>query len=164
MAFDATIPLATNQIGADITAIRANFAFLIGTANYKLFTNAAGTAPEWASGIKISSQDRDISLTTDWAITGIGFKPSHVIFLATIPNVFTMSIGFDNGTNHYVMYQIDANTWGRIDGSHSIVWTAAAGNYNLGSIKTLDADGFTLEWAKTAAPTGVGNLFYMAFR
>ena len=167
MAFDATVPTTTNQISADITAIRANFEFLIGTANYKLFTNAAGTAPEWAAGIKLGTFTKDTAVAdASTAITGVGFKPSHVIFLSLITGTSQLSIGFDDGTLHYCLYNYYSTTpgaWG-VSGTKSmflsqtdtITWTAA--------ITTLDADGFTYTWDTEGAKTGTVTVFYKAFR
>ena len=56
-----------------------------GAANLKLFMNAGATAPEWAAGIKIGEFTRSIAAASgDVGYTGVGFKPSAVIFLSGV--------------------------------------------------------------------------------
>jgi len=139
----------------------------IGAANYKQFMNAAGTAPEWASGIKIGTFTKDTAIADNGtAITGVGFKPSHVIFLALISGTSQLSIGFDDGTTHYCLYNYYSTTpgaWAVTAGSSMylsqtdvITWVA--------SITALGADGFTYTWVKTGAKTGTVTVYFMAFR
>ena len=137
-----------------------------GTADFKLFTNAAGTAPEWASGYKIGTFTRDVSTASgDQVIDAVGFKPSDLEFFACISDTLTFSIGFDDGTNHYSIrykgaaanaftYDSTNSLWLQIDGTH----------YCTGIIKTLDADGFTITWTKTNSPTGTATIYYRAKR
>lgn len=138
-------------------------------ANKKLFGNAAGDAPEFATGMKIGQIIRDTSAADGpVAETGVGFKPSHVIFLVGIDATSEVSIGVDGGASHKSISNknvIAAGAWG-VDFNWSIglYQTAAYGIYCTGKITALDADGFTITWAKTGAKTGTAYIFYMAFR
>lgn len=151
------------QTGAGATTMLG-----LGAANTTVFVNAGGTAPEWAAGIKIGTFTMDISATTDVAVTGVGFKPSHIIFLAGIDGVpGDASIGFDNGT---VSYRIGpkstfAGGWNAPGTGSSIGLTPNSGaDEAYCHIGSWDADGFTLHRNKAGSPTGTANVNYMAFR
>jgi len=140
----------------------------IGAANLKLFVNAGATAPEWAAGIKIGTFTRDLAAASgDVQITGVGFKPSHVIFLLSPPSggATHASWGFSNATLNYGVVFYNNTILPSSDyGASCIVGVPASGNYQIAIVKTMDADGFTLTWTKTVSPTGVDNIYYMAFR
>lgn len=162
--------LAAGIDGAKLTANTVPNAALAaaGAANMKLFVNAAGTGMEAASGIKIGTFTRDTAAATGTqAITGIGFKPSHIIIWAVVPGVAgNMSIGVDNGTAHYAVYDnymVYTNSWVFAPNLCLVLLQTAAAN-NTAAVSVLDADGFTLSWAKTGTPTGIAYLFYMAIR
>ena len=138
-----------------------------GTANHKRFMNAAGTDQEWALGSKVALIQYDVSTASgDVAITGVGFKPSSVIFLAQVPNTAQVSIGFDTTGVHYSVYNnhgATATFWGKND-SQAITLLADGSNYTQGKLKSFDADGFTITWTKTGSPTGMAYIYYLAFR
>lgn len=139
-----------------------------GAANLKLSMNAAGTAPEWATGIKVGTFTRDTAAANgNVSITGTGFKPSLVVFLAVVSGTSEVSIGRDDGAtanclinNHIVA----AGAWIPSGGGASIYFKQAAAEYALAYISSMDADGFTLAWTKTAGKTGTGTIYYIAFR
>lgn len=137
------------------------------SANKKLFGNADGTAPEWSTGIKIGTFTRDTSLASGTqAITGVGFKPSHVIFLANTFNTPEASVGFDSGT---IAYELDsygavvAGNW-LIHSFGSIFLLQGDSIFYSGRISSFDTDGFTITWTKTGAKTGTGTIAYLACR
>jgi len=135
----------------------------IGTANYKMFANAAGDLPEWAAGIKmgvITKNTADADGTNN--ISGVGFKPSNVIFFANTDGTVQASVGFDNGTLHYVLAKVLTN-WGN-NTTVSILLYQSAGVTYTGYISALGSDGFTITWVKAGAKTGTAKIFYMAFR
>lgn len=111
---------------------------------------------------KLGTFSRDAAgNTADVAYTGVGFKPSNVIFLMTI-NALCYSVGFDDGTNHYAIYLLST---GQAEGcATEAIRAGGNGTYQSGKIKTLDSDGFTLTWTKTSTPTGAMTIWYMAFR
>lgn len=119
---------------------------------------------------KIGSFTRDLSAAGgNVAYTGVGFKPSSVIFFATFPGV-SMSVGASDSTaGNGVYYRIGAgsNVNGFTNGAAtnaSFYLESAANQYQAGSITSYDADGFTLTWSKANSPTGTGSVFYLALR
>jgi hypothetical protein len=105
------------------------------------------------------------------AYTGVGFKPSTIIFLATISSLPTQSIGFTSATAGGCLW-IDS-LYGTGGGSYAkaiyfMRQAGGQGNIQQAVISTMDADGFTLSWTRT--PIGAGGAFnnieiyYLAFR
>lgn len=139
----------------------------LGTANHRLFVNAGATAPEWAAGLKIGTFSIDTATATGTqAVSGVGFKPSHLIFLAAIAATAQVSIGFDDGTNHYALFD-DHNTVAatfNVSASYSIYILQGAGITYTGAVSVLGADGFTVSWTKTGAKTGTATIYYLALR
>ena len=137
----------------------------IGTANFKLFTNAAGTAPEWASGVKIGSLTRAMDgANATVAYTGVGFKPSAIIFIGSSADV-GLSIGMDDATTHGVVYLYAASTSLSSAGTQSILLVDKDGGAQQGVVASMDADGFTLTWTKDSSPgAGTGVVYYLALR
>jgi len=141
----------------------------LGAADLKMFVNAAGTAGEWAGGMKIGTFSIDTATASgDQAITGVGFKPSHVIFLLGKSSALSgeISIGFDDGTLAYAIYNLEGqaiNRWYR-NNINSLNATQDTDVEYKGHITTLGADGFTVSWVKTGAKTGTVAIYYMAFR
>ncbi len=136
-----------------------------GAANYKLFMNAAGLLPEWGVGVKIGSFTRATTTGTQ-AVTGVGFKPSHIIFIANLPSSDQMSIGFDDGTAHLALYDssgISLHTYNNLS-TDSIVLLVNVSTAYQGQVQSLDADGFTVDWVLTGAISSTANVSYIAFR
>lgn len=137
----------------------------LGAADLKFFMNAAGDAPEWASGIKINSFTRDMAAASgNVDYTGVGFKPSHVIFLAA-DGLLSMCIGLDNGTTPFVLGRYYTAAWVlQVGQSRSLFIYSEAGKAYGGYIYSLNADGFTIAWTKTGEITGTLAAAYAAFR
>lgn len=137
-----------------------------GTANYKMFMNAAGTAPEWASGVTVLASSRDnTSESGDVSYTGVGFKPSAIILFAQIDGGILSSWGMWQGSmsNDRCSSLIYTNASA---GKANIAWIqSGASDYQAADMKSADADGCTLTWTKGGSP-GVGtiNLFFMYIR
>lgn len=148
------------QTSADTTTLLA-----VGAANLKSFVNAGGTTPEWANGMKIGTFLYDTATDSGTQdITGVGFKPSVVIFLAAVSYTNQMSIGFDDGTNSFCEAVYDTNQWAE-EGSHSLsLWQTTAVVRATGYISAFGADGFTITWQKIGAKTGTARVYYLAFR
>ena len=142
------------------------------TSGFFLKTQGIGANPTWASAT-LTSQLGTFTVDTTTAsgtqaVTGVGFQPNVVIFLSVVATGTTAgaSVGFDNGTTHYNLYNYHANTantWSG-DASSSIQNIQGAGtNYN-GSITTLGSDGFTITWVKTGSPSGTLTVYYLAVK
>lgn len=136
----------------------------LGSANLKLFMNAAGNAPEFANGIKTTFFSRDISLASgSQAITGLGFKPSCVLLMGVVDGTTKASFGTDDGGGSpYALYYNGA-AW-TIYGGKSLEFYVSAGVECAGKVLSFDADGFTIAWTKTGAPTGTAYVIFLAFR
>jgi len=148
-------------VGAD--GAKGVKALALGAANLKLFMNAAGTANEYASGIKIGTFTHDVSTTTgDKAITGVGFKPSAIIFVGTLAGYGTM-IGFDDATTRLATLTYGTTPTYNVNTSYSL-WISDGTNTVTGVVKSLDSDGFTLTITKANSPTGTATFGYLAFR
>lgn len=138
-----------------------------GAANTKLFVNAGATAPEWASGMKLGTFTIDTATASgDQVITGVGFKPSNIIFLAGVNATTQFSIGFSNGTLNYCIlnyHGVAATQWA-ITTLYCLFFKQAVDVDYLGTVAALGADGFTITWVKNGAKTGTATILYIAFR
>lgn len=133
------------------------------TADCHLVGNAAGTAPEWVVPYKVGSFTRNLTTASgNVGYTGVGFKPSAVIFF-TLLSTLSLCVGLDNGTNVVCLMPYSG---GSLYGSQteSIYATPGAGSGQTAKITTLDSDGFTLAWTKIASPTGTADITYLALR
>jgi len=114
----------------------------------------------------IGNFTRDISIATGTqSITGIGFRPTSILFNSNVGSNPATSIGFDNGTigrcvanNH----NETANNWQTINAS--IRFRITSGDVYEGDVLSFDADGFTVDWTKIASPTGIATMQFMAFK
>jgi hypothetical protein len=117
---------------------------------------------------KLGAFSRDISLAGNQSITGVGFRPSVVIFFATVssaPNV--ASWAFDTGTGFSRSIGDRGQTTPDSYFFHtagSIVLEPELANASAANIASMDVDGFTLTWSKTNSPTGMADVLYLAFR
>ena len=112
----------------------------------------------------IGTFTRDVSLTADQAVTGLGFSPKFVVFIAGIDGNEAVSFGMDNGTIHVVSYNnhnASAEKFG-LSTTDAIFLQTGAGEGNNGEIVTLDTDGFTIDWTKVGSPTGTATIAYLA--
>lgn len=134
-----------------------------GAANLHLLMDDSGDEPEWVVPYEIGTFTRDMEASTaDVAYTGVGFKPIHIIFIGHAPDA-GLTIGFDNGTAHYCVYNI-TTTYAN-SSTYSIGLGDKDGGSQVAVVKTFDADGFTLTWTKSASPSaGNGTVFYLALR
>jgi hypothetical protein len=149
------------QTGASVTAMLA-----AGGANFKKFMNAAGTAPEWAAGVKmISSSINTANASASVGYTGVGFKPSSIIALAIINVTSEVCIGMGDATSRAVVTNYNAGSAGAWAYDTSLVYLVeTAANTYIGDLASFDADGFTINWTKNGSPSGTALLFFLCFR
>lgn len=115
---------------------------------------------------KIGSFTIDTSTATGTqAVTGVGFQPQLILFLACQDTTDEVSVGFDDGTNKGSVGFYNGNWY--ISTSYSISDLEAVGvtpaTY-YGVVSALGADGFTVSWTKTGSPTGTLTVLYLALR
>ena len=129
----------------------------LGAANLKRFMNAGATAPEWAVGIKLIQTTYNLATATGTvAITGVGFKPSAVIFMSGKNSSPTVSLGLDDLTSQINVsnsHGAVATQWS-INSTYSIYAIIDGSNYVEGVVNSFDADGLTIGYTKTGSPTG----------
>lgn len=136
----------------------------LGAANLKQFVNAAGTAPEYAKGLKVGSFTYNTATASgNLSTTGVGFKPSAIVFFNPGSGGTDGSWGFAEGTANYCTFQV-AGAGLSSDSTVCIYFYQAAGTRNYGGLFSFDADGFTLSWTKVGAITGTVTIGYLALR
>lgn len=157
--------------GANITTAAGDYAVFRGYASGVVrctsYTRANGAAV-LGTTYKIGNFTRDISLTGTQAITGVGFRPRVIHFLACVGVTSAASIGFDDGLSPVSIINSNnaaANTWSATS-SYSIQMNTPAGNNNArASVTSTGSDGFTLTWdTVTGTPTGTASIYYLAIR
>lgn len=121
-------------------------------------------------GLRFKTEDftHDISVTGAQAITGVGFKPSAVIFLANkATEALNTSWGVDDGSvsNALALFDYDATSHSSTNNNGSIKLVTLAGVTEATAyISSMDSDGFTLTWSKTGSPTGNCQVKFLALR
>ncbi|HOD97829.1 MAG TPA: hypothetical protein PLT63_03545 [Syntrophales bacterium] len=134
-----------------------------GTANYKMFMNAGGTAPEWAMGIKTISSSYDLSTESgDQSITGVGFRPCAYIFLGTISADVVWNIGFYALAAYSIQFRGDTSKMLSGPGYISRIYLSS-GSVNTVP-KSIESDGITITHTKSGSPTGTLVQYWMFFR
>lgn len=128
-----------------------------------LFSRGSDTNPAWGGPVAIGNFTRDMTAASgSQSYTGIGFRPKAVILIGTLASG-DFSIGFSQQTaqGQSMVY----GTTPSYDNAGQTIWlTSDQVNAQYASVGSLDRDGFTLSWTKTASPTGTGEISYMAFR
>lgn len=124
------------------------------TANFKLFMNAAGTLPEWASGAKVVSSTFDLATATGtFNITGAGFKPSVAIVLASVAGEDYFSAGFSaGGTDGCVV--LFYSGWSAGYALPELFRYNNGTNIQKFTLSAFIADGMTVAHEKVNSPTG----------
>jgi hypothetical protein len=132
-----------------------------GTANFKQFMNAAGTAPEWAAGSKIVEVTRAMTAASgDVSTSNVGFKPSALIAIHGIAATKIGGVGIADSSKQYAWTNQGALAAGQFhfsSGFFVIGWESDA-KYQFGVMKTLDSSGFTITWTKSAAEPATQDL------
>jgi len=164
-----TIAPSKNAVYDKLQLMVALFPTVLGAANLKQFMNAAGTAPEWAKGIKIITLTRDLAAVgapTDVETAGVGFKPSLIRFDAAMEGDVVGSFGSCDGTEQNCIPSLyTSGAWYGNTGRGEVIY-AQTGASDLQSAvwKSFDADGFTLTWTKVGTPTGYLYIMATCFR
>lgn len=138
-----------------------------GAANLQYFMNAAGTAPEWAAGMKMGTFYRAMNAASgNVEYSGIGFKPSHVLLWGGYASIGLLSIGVSDGTSHHCIRGSFATAGNYTENiTRCVDFQHDAANSQDATVDSFDADGFTLAWVRTGTAQiySVGVL-YLAFR
>lgn len=162
--FDVTIdPNAAETINGAATFTvpngRLGVVFCNGTSFVAALLSVSST-----SNFKIGTFTRDLTTASGTqAVTGVGFQATAVIFLLGLVGADGASVGLSNGTIHSCIYEagdrFQANT------SNALYYSNSAGStLYAGVVSAFAADGFTVTWTKTGAPTGTATVTYLALR
>lgn len=158
------LPIHDKNLHSDI-AVPAAF---INVANGIVGLDASSKIPSVYLAPKIGSFSRVLTdANGNQAITGVGFRPSAVLFFAATTSTTQISFGLDDGNAQVrrINYDATAAVWLSNTAGDSIRLVAQAGvTETVGAIETMDADGFTISWLKTGSPTGTAHVNYVAFR
>jgi hypothetical protein len=120
-----------------------------------------------ALGVAIGSFTRDVSLAGGTqAVTGVGFRPRAVFLLANIASTAAMSAGMAAGATNAVLYDNGNNAAGTYNnnGTNAVLLLTASAQAATAGVTSIDADGFTVTWAKSGSPTGTATVRYLALR
>ena len=97
------------------------------------------------------------------SITGVGFRPSSVIFACIINGTVINSHGRTDGSGNFSVsnFPSDVHSW---DNTKCIVIESVAANNQNAAFLSFDTDGFSLTWTKNNAPTGTARITFTAFK
>ena len=103
------------------------------------------------------------------SITGIGFKPSRIVFQGSVGGVSTFWDGSSCGIGAYYNFctrdnQLETTDSFQANSGNCITVVRSSGNEQSGKIISFDSDGFTISWIKTGTPTGTLNVAFQAFK
>ncbi len=113
----------------------------------------------------VGTATRDISVASGTqAITGVGFTPRAIIFIAAINASDDMSIGITDGTTHKDIYcpTAGAGATYAIGASMCLQVDDTPTDKYTGVVSSFDSDGFTITWTKSDTPTGTFTFTYLA--
>lgn len=112
---------------------------------------------------KILLATRDMTAASgDVAYTGVGFKPTKLTVYAVIQGLVGYSIG--NGDSLLTNDCIQLEGGAFYQNNLLVRMVPTSGNSQDAVLVSYDADGFTLNWAKTLLPTGVCDIIFVCER
>lgn len=122
---------------------------------------------------KIITATRDMAAASgDVSYTGVGFQPTALVCLATHTSTTAEdgsgSVGFsDNAKNDGVIARYlqaeGGSQW--ITSAILVCIFSTYNRYQIATLKSYDADGFTLTWTKSAvSPAGTGYLTFLCLK
>lgn len=166
--------------GGSANAVDGNAILFGGFREYVAYDATNWVTTSQSALYKVGSFTRDLTTAAgDQAITGVPFKPTSAIWLAAVPVDHNTSIGFtappSGGGEDGVLR--DMNNAGDGNSVYTLTWSATttaiisfinsgvgAWVYSSASLKTFDAAGFTITWAKSGSPAGTATITYMVSR
>ena len=152
---DVAIP--TKAAGSDVTT---------GTDDTKFATSKAlsdaGVNTRLKS--KVISFTRDMTAASgDVAYTGVGFTPTSIIALTTVPGGYRFSVGISDSLKAVSVIET-YNPNSMTNDYDRIITLTDGSNVQYAIVKSYDSNGFTLTWTKVSSPTGTAALIFLCFR
>ena len=166
--------------GGSANAVDGNAILFGGFREYIAYDATNWVTTSQSAMYKIGSFTRDLTTAAgDQAITGVPFKPTSAQWLAAAPVDHNTSIGFTSppsgGGEDGVLR--DINNAGDGNSAYTLTWSATltamisfinssigAWVYSSAVLKSFDAAGFTITWAKGGSPAGTATIVYMVSR
>jgi len=143
----------------------------VNLSNYNINAGNISINGNYLNSKKVGTFSRDISTASGTqAVTGVGFKPSAIIFIVNVDGSNGLSLGWDDGTDRNGVLNgdsvIEDNWYNAVSNSlnAAIFIQTGSGNRYDGKINSFDSDGFTIGWEKTGTTTGTAIIMYLAFR
>lgn len=112
----------------------------------------------------------DVSLSTNFSVTGVGFQPKAAFFFGTIPTIQNvLALGGTDGTTSYEIhargtsatipnYAVDTSGTSVLD-----IVIVAGTTSSVVALVSMNADGFTFSRTLTGSPTGTATAFALCF-
>jgi hypothetical protein len=102
---------------------------------------------------------------TDVSYTGVGFQPTSIIAMCTVnggtTGYFTITVA-DSAKATNGLYRFATTD---LSYQNNLIYVGtASGTNQYATLKSYDADGFTLTWTKTGSPTGTLTMVFLCFR
>jgi hypothetical protein len=114
--------------------------------------------------VKVGTFNRDLAAASgDVAYSGVGFRPSAILFMFSKAGSTTVGWGFATPAAVGNTACYGANVWAS-DQTNALRAYVDASNAQRMTIASWDADGFTATWTKDTSPTGTINVTYLAIR
>ena len=109
--------------------------------------------------------DVSLPISGNTVHTGVGFKPSAIVFHSMVTNGFSFCSGFYSWNGGAPTYSglVNVGTVSMSGQGEPVIGYVAGGNVRA-QILTLDTDRFTLTWTPAGSPTGSMAIRYMAYK
>lgn len=162
----------TQTANGSLSAEQALAALATGIAKVTTTTGAVTSLAETLftmyadARFKIGTLTRDQTASgADVGYTGVGFTPKAGFFVAAVSGTIGGSVGFSDGTSHYVQARSTVTNTPLMFSDFCIETLDNASWNQKASVKSWDADGFTLTWSEGGtAPAGTITVYYIVFR
>ena len=143
-----------------------DFAIQKGAASGLATLSAGSVVVEAAVKSKMIQISRDLATASgDVAYTGVGFKPTALVAIGSLDSSLIASWGMsDSSKGAFATLLITTALYSQTVAFLIYLGTTVAAHFQTAIVKSYDADGFTLTWAKTGTPTGVSYINVMALR
>jgi len=101
------------------------------------------------------------------SITGIGFRPSAVVFFGVIPSTGAVAFGVSNSSNSEGIlnkHEETADQWTSF-GTSCLGFLSGVSDQYQGNVSSMDVDGFTVNWIiGGGSPVGTAQMKFLAFK
>ena len=124
-----------------------------------------GDIPNARLNTKVIKATRDLTAASgDVEYSGVGFMPTALICIGAIGSADNAFWGISDSdkTDKYMKRQ--GGTFGAPGDNYLINVEPVSNNWQIATVKSYNADGFTLTWTKSSSPTGTLTMMFLCFR